>query len=202
MKGYHSALSSASFLRALLDLDSKTSVQVRAGHCPHCGGPLDSAPYPRKPRGVLQELEKEFSKRLSLCCRAEGCRKRTTPPSVCFLGRRVYAAVSFILLSMLRHGVTDKRERQLRRELHAQIPADDRTLSRWREWWQHILPATPFWRAAKGLLGNAMLSVGLPAGLVKSFTGDAPRQLMSTLKFISPLSTSSCRSWSGTTMAS
>lgn len=202
MKEYHSALSSASFLRALLDLDSKTSVQVRAGHCPHCGGPLDSAPYPRKPRGVLQELETEFSKRLSLCCRAEGCRKRTTPPSVCFLGRRVYAAVSFILLSMLRHGVTDKRKLQLRRELHAQIPADDRTLSRWREWWQRILPGTPFWRVARGLLAKAVLFADLPAGLVKSFTGDAARQLMSTLKFLCPLSTTSRGSWSGLTMAS
>jgi hypothetical protein len=121
---------------------------------------------------------------------------------VCFLGRRVYAAVSFILLSMLRHGVTDKREGQLRRELHGEIPADNRTLSRWREWWQHILSATPFWRAAKGRLAKAVHRADLPAGLVKSFTGDAAEQLVFTLKFLSPLSTSACGSWSGMTMAS
>ena len=200
MKDYHSVLRSASFLRSLLDLDSKTAAHVRAGHCCHCGGPLQRADFPRKPRGVPRDFEKEFSKRLSLCCGAEGCRKRTTPPSVCFLGRRVYAAVSFILLSMLRYGVTDDRERQLRRELHAQIPVDDRTLARWCEWWHHMLPATPFWRATKGHLAKAVLSADLPAGLVNSFTGDAAQQLVSALKLLCPLSTSSCRSWSGITM--
>ena len=120
---------------------------------------------------------------------------------MCFLGRRVYAAVSFILLSMLRHGVTNERELQLRRELHAEFPADARTLSRWREWWQRILPATSFWRGARGRLANAVLSADLPAGLVQSFTGGAAQQLMSALKYLWPLSTSSCRSWSGMTMA-
>ncbi|MDD5708884.1 MAG: hypothetical protein PHR35_23455 [Kiritimatiellae bacterium] len=121
---------------------------------------------------------------------------------MCFLGRRVYIAVSFILLSMLRHGVTDKREKQLRLEFHGQFPADERTLSRWREWWQHILPASSFWRGAKGLLSKAVLATDLPAGLVARFKGGPAGQLMGTLKFLRPLSTSSCRSWSGMTMAS
>lgn len=180
----------------------KTVAHVRAEPCGHCDGPLHRADYPRKPRGVPQLLEEDFSKRLSLCCGAEGCRKRTTPPSVRFLGRRVYAAVSFILLSMLRHGVTDKRELQLRREFHGQFPADARTLSRWRAWWQRILPATSFWRGAKGRLAKAVLSTDLPAGLVESFTGGAAQQLMSALKYLCPLSTSSGGSWSGITMAS
>lgn len=202
LNGYHSVLTSTSFFRALVDFDSRTIAQVRAECCPHCGGRLDSAFYPRKPRGVPQALEKELSRRPSVCCSVEGCRKRTTPPSVCFLGRRVYAAVTFILLSMLRHGITDERERQLRLELHGQIPVDDRTLSRWREWWQHVLPATPFWRVARGRLVKPVLSSEFPSGLVLSFVGDAARQLKSTLEFLSPLSTSSWRTWSGLTMAS
>jgi len=191
LNGYHSFLTSTSFFRALLDLDCRMAAQVRLGRCPQCGGRLDSAPYPRKPRGVPRALEKEFSRRLSVCCSVEGCRRRMTPPSVCFLGRRVYVAVTFILMSMLSHGVTDERERQLRLNLHAQIPVDDRTLSRWREWWQHILPATPFWRVAKGRLARPILSSQLPAGLVMGFVGDMARQLRSTLIFVSPLSTSS-----------
>ena len=204
MNEYHSVsvLSSASSLRSLLDFDSKTCARVRAGRCRYCGRRLDTASYVRKPRGVPQEFEKDFSRRLSLCCSAEGCRKRTTPPSVCFLGRRAYIAVTFILLSMLRHGITDKREKQLRREFHAEFPADARTLSRWREWWQHILPAKPFWRGAKGLLGKAVLSADLPAGLVMSFLGDGSQQLMSMLKFLWPISTSSLGFWSGLTMVS
>ena len=200
MTAYHSVLRSASFLRALLDLDSRTTARVRAGPCPHCGGRLDLASYPRKPRGLLPEFEKEFSRRLSLCCAAEGCRKRATPPSVCFFGRRVYFAVSFILLSMLRHGVTHEREEQLRLELHGWTPADDRTLARWREWWQHMLPASPFWRAARGLLREPVLPADLPSGLDQSFTGAAADQLTSTLKLLAPLSIPSGSSQSGTAM--
>jgi len=203
LNDYHSVVRSASFLRSLLDLDSKAATHVRADRCCHCGGPLHCAHYPRKPRGlpVPAELEKEFSKRMSLCCGAEGCRKRTTPPSVCFLGRRVYAAVSFILLSMLRHGITDEREAQLRREFHGEFPVDERTLARWREWWQHVLPTSSFWRVSRSQLRSPVSSTDLPTGLVQSFLGDAAQQLASTLKFLSPLSTTSCRSGSGTAMA-
>lgn len=198
MSAYHSVLGSASFLRAFLDLDRRSAVEVQSDGC-SCGGPLHWAPYPRKPRGVPDEFAKEFSRRLSLCC--GHCRCRRTPPSVCFLGRRVYAAVTFILLSMLYHGITDKRDEQLRKEFHGAFPADERTLARWREWWQRVLPVSPFWRAARGLLRSPIPAADLPAGLVQSFIGNAAQQLTSTLKLLSPLSTGSCRSWSGTAMA-
>lgn len=201
MNKYHSVLRSASFLRSLLDLDLKTAAHVRAGHCCHCGGPLCRADYPRKPRGVPEELREEFSRRLSLCCGAEGCRKRTTPPSVRFLGRRVYIGVTFVLLSMLRHGATDERVAQLRREFHGAFPADQSTLAWWREWWQHVLPASCFWRVARSQLRSPLLATDLPAGMVQRFVGDAAQQLASTLKFLSPLSTSSGLSGSGTAMA-
>lgn len=202
MNGYHSVLRSASFLRSLLDFDLKTTAHVRAGHCCHCGGPLNKADFFRKPRGVPQELEEEFSKRLSLCCGAEGCRKRTTPASVRFLDRRVYIGVTFVLLSMLRHGVTDERQAQLRREFHGEFPADERTLARWRAWWQHALPASPFWRVARSQLRSPVPRTDLPAGLVQSFAGDPAEKLASTLKFLSLLSPSSCPSGSGIAMAS
>jgi len=201
LNGYHSVLRSASFLRSLLDLDSKTTAQVRAGRCRRCGGPLNKADFSRKPRGVPPGLETEFSKRLSLCCGAEGCRKRTTPPSVRFLGRRVYIGVTFVLLSMLLHGVTDAREAQLRLEFHGEFPVDQSTLARWREWWLHALPASPFWRVARFQLRNPVLSADLPAGLVQSFLGDPAEQLASTLMFLSSLPTSSSPSGSGTVMA-
>lgn len=202
MKKYHQAFRSANFFCAVLDLDFRCAAEAQAKRCRRCGGPLHRSRYPRKPRGVPEEFKERFSKRWSFTCGAPECRRRTTPPSVCFLGRRVYIAVSFVLLSMLRYGVTDKREEQLRRELHAEFPVDESTLRRWREWWCHILTATPFWRAAKGQLRRAVLAADLPAGLLKSFTGDAAQQLIFALKFFAPLSTSSCRFWSGMAMVS
>ena len=70
--------------------DEDLAAEQRAGGCPHCGGVLHSARYPRKPRGAVERLPDEYGWRLSLCCAREGCRKRATPPSLRFLGRKVY----------------------------------------------------------------------------------------------------------------
>ena len=71
--------------------------------------------YPRKPRGLF-EAEWAESRRHSFCCGREGCRKRHTPSSVRFLGRRVYVGV-VVVVAALRHGVTAARFRVLREKL-------------------------------------------------------------------------------------
>jgi hypothetical protein len=139
-----------------------------------------------------------FSKRWSLCCGAPNCRKRTTPPSVCFLGRRQYIAATFVVLSMLRHGVT----KQAALQLHALIPVESRTLERWRRWWRRELPTTTFWRVMAGRFKKPVLAAALPVSLVTSFVGDAAKRLASCLRFLAPLTTSSCRQGSGLAMAS
>ena len=42
-----------------------------------------------------------FGRRFSLCCGREGCRHRATPPSVRFLGRRVYVGAVVIVASAI-----------------------------------------------------------------------------------------------------
>jgi hypothetical protein len=210
MNRYHSLLFCASFLRILLDLDSRTLRQTQAAGCPwnRCRSRLDRADYARKPRGVLPELEKDTSKRGSLCCSKEGCRRRTTPPSVVFLGRRVYAGVAFILLSILRFGATDKRQADLRRglqrelELRGMMSPDLSTLRRWRDWWRHSLPESPFWRATRGRLVRPVTGEHLPAGLLELCVGDPGTQMVALLRLLSPMSASSCSSWSGSAMVS
>ena len=73
------------FFQSLRQFDKEIFLTAKAQGCPHCGGPLDTANYLRKTRGMAEENELRFS----LCCRREGCRKRRLPPSVRFLGRRV-----------------------------------------------------------------------------------------------------------------
>jgi hypothetical protein len=88
----HHPLLDASVFRLLLDVDRDLAAEARAGGCA-CGGPLHAARYRRKPRGGPRgELSAEYSWRESFCCAREECRKPTTPPSVRFLGRRVYVA--------------------------------------------------------------------------------------------------------------
>ena len=44
------------------------------------------------------DLPDEYRYRFSFCCDRDGCRKRVTPPSVRFLGRRVYLGAVVILI--------------------------------------------------------------------------------------------------------
>ena len=60
----------------------------------------------RKPHGGPADLSETFSLRHSLCCGREGCRRRTLPPSVLFLGRRgAQNLVHALTQAMLKRGL-------------------------------------------------------------------------------------------------
>ncbi len=95
---YHDLPRSASFWSFLPTVDEDLAEEARKQGCP-CGGRLHSANYQRKPRGTPYQLPEPQRLRLSFCCDCDGCRKRATPPSVRFLGRKVYLAAIVILVS-------------------------------------------------------------------------------------------------------
>ena len=151
------------FFRWLLQIDEATCRQVAARGCPRCGGRLHRADYPRKPRGGLLGLAGEvFSKRLSLCCGRQGCRQRATPPSVRFLGRRVYLGVAVLLASVL-----------LLRDGHRRGDASDAdpalTLSRWGHWWQSEFADSRLYQEQRGRFLPPLSLPELPASLVERF---------------------------------
>ena len=155
-----------------------------------CGSVLHSAHYPRKPRGGPTDLGADCDKRFSFCCAVDGCRARATPPSVRFLGRKVYVGAVVVLATAMRHGVTPVRVARLRELLGVSA----RTLKRWRAWWLETVVETRFWRAAKARFAPPVNEASLPATLVERFAGDDPlRDLVSVLLFLSPLSTTSGR---------
>src|SRR5688500_8109613 len=86
------------FFARLVEMDAEIAGAVAAARCPHCEGPLHKGNYQRKPRGgLISEAGEAFTLRYSLCCGRRGCRKRSLPPSVRFLGRRVYLEVVVVL---------------------------------------------------------------------------------------------------------
>jgi len=79
------------FFEKLTVVDATIAARVAASACSRCGGPLHVGNYLRKPRGgLLAAAGEDFALRFSLCCGREGCRRRTTPPSVRFLGRHPF----------------------------------------------------------------------------------------------------------------
>ena len=172
----------------LLAIDREFAEKARADGC-HCSGRLHRADYERKPRGGPSGLGPEYDKRFSFCCALEGCRSRKTPPSVRFLGRRVYLGAVVLLVSAMRGGITDKRAA----ELHKRLGVSRRTLWRWRSWWRGSFPASDFWKRERSRFMHPPSDGILPASLLECFTDEDDRsKLIRALSFLAPLTTQSC----------
>lgn len=175
--------------RWLVEIDEATCRRVVAARCLLCGGPLHRRDYPRKPRGGLIAAAGEFfSRRISLCCGWAGCRRSATPPSVRFLGRRVYLGVAVVLASAVAQVAATGRA--VRRATGVPI----RTVRRWREWWQTKFPESRLYEEERGRFMPPLVIAALPAELVMRFEHagrDADEVLVRTLAFLAPLSTSS-----------
>jgi len=181
---WHGLLRDSRFFETLCRFDEDLAEQARAAGCRRCGGRLHRAHYPRKPRGGPAELEPGQERRLSFCCAREGCRRRTTPPSLRFLGRRVYFGPVFVLVTTLCQGISPRRVARLRE----QVGLDRRTLARWRRWWQQAFARSPFWKAARGRFVPPVELPALPASLLERFVGaDAGERLRAALAFLAPL---------------
>lgn len=175
------------YLAALGEIDAERARRVQLEGCAHCGGPLDRADYPRKPRGELGEAADAYTRRLSLCCRVDGCRSRTTPPSLRFLGRKVYFAALVVIASAIGRD-TQLVGRGRVREVKG-VPV--RTVRRWLVWWQTIFALSAFWTEAKALFAAPVAIERLPASLLERIAGeDALRR---TLALIAPITTTSMR---------
>jgi hypothetical protein len=183
---YHDLPRTARFWLVLFAIDRDLAETVRKKGC-SCGGRLHCANYLRKPRGTPVQIPSSQRLRLSFCCDRDGCRKRTLPPSVRFLGRKVYLGAIVILISALRQGPTPRRVR----ELSQRFGADESTITRWQLFWREHFPQTPFWKTARARIVPAVEIVSLPYSLVDAFLSRHPRCRGWTklLGFLSPITT-------------
>lgn len=160
--------------RALLD-------EMRSRACRKCGKALHTADFGRKPRGGPADLGEKADSRFSLCC--ANCRKRHTPASVRFLGRKVYWSAVVVVVSAMRHGATPARMRKLREH----FGVSRRTVERWRVWWREAFTESAFWKAATAAFMPPVEHDLLPASLLQRFAGDAEAQLLALLRFLAPI---------------
>lgn len=180
-------------LRWLVDIDEGICARVAAAGCLLCGGPLHRSDYPRKPRGgLLAGGGEAFCWRLSLCCGWSGCRRRSTPPSVRFLGRRVYLGAAVILAGIASQVLATRRE--VKRATG--IPA--RTVRRWQTWWRTRFPEGRLFQEERGRFLPPLVIAELPTSLVERFDRagrDLAEAVVRTLGFLAPLTTASV--WDG-----
>jgi len=173
----HAFLTDTNFYQLLFQIDESIAEEVGARGC-KCGGVLHSARYPRKPRGIRSALDSNYGSRLSFCCSQDGCRRRHTPASVRFLGRKVYLGVIVVLLTALNHGLSEARRRRLIEELDVPL----QTLWRWRR----------CWRAVAGQFIPPIDADTLPGALLERLSGSSlSERLVQLLVLICPVTTSS-----------
>lgn len=176
------------FYELLQRFDEDVAADERDDGCLLCGGVLHSAIFPRKPRGSLCKLPDGYDARFSFCCAENGCRRRRTPPSLRFLGRRVYLGAVVVLASAMQQGVTPMRAQRV----HELIGASMETLVRWREWWREAFVRSDFWKMAKARFSPPADENGFSLSLLERFGNNEQEQerLVLLLRFLKPLSTS------------
>jgi hypothetical protein len=176
----------SSLFDLLLRLDEDLATEARRAGCA-CGGALHAASYPRKPRGGPPGLGPEHAVRFSFCCCVEGCRRRVTPPSLRFLGRKVFWGVVVLLVPVLRQGPTAKRVERL----CATFAVSVRTLRRWMRWWREAFAASRFFVAARGRFARPLAIAALPSALLEALCGpgEPTERVLAVLRFVAPITT-------------
>ena len=180
---YAELLGEKRFFGLLLRVDEDLAAQARAAGCRVCGQAVHAGNFRRKARGVPPGLREDYERRLSFCCARRECRKRLTPSSVRFLGRKVYLGAVVVLVSALRCGATPSRMARIA-ELFG---VSRRTVNRWRQWWMEIFPQTRCWAAGSALFATPVPTGQLPQSLLERFAGEPARRLQALLRFVLPV---------------
>lgn len=180
----HNYLSNANFHALLTTIDQDIANDIRLKGCLNCGNKLHQSDYPRSPVGLPAEHREHYDERISFCCAT--CRKRTTPPSVRFFGRRWYPAPLLMLISVLMVGINDRRLASVKR--HFGITVSESTWKRWRRWWRESFVQTKFWQREKSSVVLTMDTNKLiPRALLNLLEGNLAEKMHRLLQFLSPL---------------
>lgn len=165
-------------------IDDDLAAKARAVGCERCGGRLDVADFPRRLRGGDEHGEVYVNRR-SFCCAVDGCRRRRTPPSVRFLGRRHYLGAVVVLATALQHGPSKKSVTKL----SALLGISRRTLVRWRRWWSTMFATSRFWTSLRGRFVPAVDETTIPTSLLSRMVASDEPAVVALLHLLAPIST-------------
>jgi hypothetical protein len=177
-------------IAALAAADAQLAQAMAVAGCPHCGGPLHRADFPRKPRGgLLWRAGETWQMRYGLCCGRRDCRRRQLPPSLRFLGRRVYLEVAVVLASACVQAAAAVKDASK----VTGVPA--RTLLRWLRFWQEELPQRQEWAVLRAMFAPPPPDAeALPLSLLDRVAGElgesGGRVLWQVARLLAPLTTS------------
>jgi hypothetical protein len=176
-------------IRQLLEnVDYESAQKCKEEGCQRCGNTLHWDNFGRKPRGGPAHWDKRYS----FTCAKN--RHRTTPPSVRFLGRKVYISVVVILVTAMKHGLAPQRVSYLKKYLNL----DRRTLAHWRKWWLETFVQSAFWKGARARFSPRLCEQSLPLSLCEAFEVERQDRLLELLNFLVPISLGSLRLVQGT----
>ena len=180
---YQTLFRDSRFFDLLLTLDEEVAGEARRVGCA-CGGVLHGAAYERKLRGGPDGLARGKAMRFSFCCAREGCRRRMTPPSLRFLGRKVFFGVLVLLLPVLRHGPTPERLNRLCVTYAVSV----RTVRRWCRFWRETFVTSRVWQAARGRFAAPIRAESMPEALLGAFCeiSDPASRVVAVMRLVSP----------------
>lgn len=174
------------FIEGLTAIDAAIVQRAAAERCRDCGGPLHRGDYPRKPRGgLIAPAAEVFCRRFSLCCGREGCRHRATPPSVRFLGRRVYVGAVVILASVVALATAGARAAERTTGIAA------RTARRWLRWWRGPFTASPPFVELSARIVPTPSRATLPTSILERLPGIPQLRVRRLLAWLAPITTAS-----------
>jgi len=174
-------LNDPAFYSLQITIDAELAAKVRKKGCPSCGAKFHDGGFHRVARGCPKAVLEEYCWRTSLDC--SGCRKRTMPPSVRFLHRRVWIAAVLALVSP--HGSVMSCS-----WLTEHLEVSRRTVERWRKWWRNDFLTTPVWQTLRGQFCASPPCIrALPGSLLDRIAGNSAMQSLARfLEHLSPLS--------------
>jgi hypothetical protein len=117
-----------------------------------------------------------------------------TPPSLRFLGRKVFFGVLVLLLPILRDGPTPARLNRLCETFGVSV----RTVRRWCRFWRETFVTSRVWQAARGRFAAPVREgAALPGSLLGAFCeiSDPESQIVAVLRFVSPIGAGAVRAF-------